>query len=188
MISVYLLMFCIPQVENGTQRCGEDQTDREQEKRSRRAGASSVAVRHSPSDLNQKLRSLSSSLGRYHELRRDRGRWVGYVREAGGINWANLQARCSGSKREHPPRRAVRASRHGPQTAPTLFVRDSLRTDLCPSCRVGLRGTWSVSGLPSNKVRWGQVCCLKWFAIRCNLRILQNKCSCTLFSHFFNLI
>lgn len=69
----------------------------------RRAGASSVAVRQSPSDLNQKLRSLSSSLGRYHELRRDRGRWVGYVRKAGGINGANLQRRCRGSKRGQPP-------------------------------------------------------------------------------------
>lgn len=122
-------MFCIPQVENGTERWAENQTESEQEKRSRRAGASSVAVRQSPSDLNQKLRSLSSSLGRYHELRRDRGRWVGYVREAGGINGANLQRRCRGSKRGQPPQRAERASRHGLETAQTLFARDSQRTD-----------------------------------------------------------
>lgn len=129
MFSVYLQMFCIPQVENGTQRWAENQTDSEQGKRSRQSGASSVAVRQSPSDLNQKLRSLSSSLGRYRELRRDRGRWVGYVREAGGINGANLQERCRGSKRGQPPRRAERASRHRPETAQTLFARDSQRTD-----------------------------------------------------------
>lgn len=103
MISVYLQMFCIPQVENGTQRWAANQTDCEQQKRSRRAGASSVAVRQPPSDLNQKLRSLSPSLGRYHELRRDRGRWVEYVREAGGINGANFQERYRGGKRGQPP-------------------------------------------------------------------------------------
>lgn len=99
-ISVYLQMFCIPQVENGPQRRAENESSRSG---ADGAGASSVAVRQSPSDPNQKLRSLSSSLGRYHELRRDRGRWVGYVHEAGGINGANLQERCRGSKRGQPP-------------------------------------------------------------------------------------
>lgn len=146
-ISIYLQMFCIPQVENGTQRRAE--------KESRRsgadgAGASSVAVRQSPSDPNQKLRSLSSSLGRYHELRRDRGRWVGYVREAGGINGANLQERCRGSKRGQPPRGAERASRHGPETAQTLLAQWTSGNDPSFLLLSKLWRTWCASGLLGN--------------------------------------
>lgn len=125
-ISIYLQMFCIPQVENGTQRRAENESRRS---RADGAGASSVAVRQSPSDPNQKLRSLSSSLGRYHELRRDRGRWVGYVHEAGGINGANLQERCRGRKRGQTPRGAERASRHGPETARTLLAQRTSGND-----------------------------------------------------------
>lgn len=164
MISVYLQMFCIPQVENGTQRWAANQTDSEQEKRSRRAGASSVAVRQPPSDLNQKLRSLSPSLGRYHELRRDRGRWVEYVREAGGINGANFQERYRGGKRGQPPEswKSV-ASRSGDDadTVCERFTADGLLGTICPSsCWVELWRTWFTSGLLSNKVRWVHVCFL----------------------------
>lgn len=78
--------------------------------------------------------SLSSSLGRYHESRRDRGRWVGYVPEARGINGANLQERCRGRKRGQPPgelkeRRVTvrRRRRH--------CLRDGLLGTICPFSR-----------------------------------------------------
>lgn len=65
--------------------------------------------------------SLSSSLGRYHELRRDRGRWVGYVREAGGNKWSQFAGTAPRKRAWTTPRRAERASRHGPETAQTLL-------------------------------------------------------------------
>lgn len=51
------------------------------------------------------------------------------LHEAGGINGANLQERCRGSKRGQPPGELERASRHGPETAQTLLAQRTSGND-----------------------------------------------------------
>lgn len=90
-IPVYLLMFCIPQVENGTQRRAENQAGSAQQKRSRRGWSVLPSLCVSLRATSTKNCALSPpALDDTTSLRRDRGRWVGYVREAGGNKWSQF--------------------------------------------------------------------------------------------------
>ncbi|CAG08269.1 unnamed protein product [Tetraodon nigroviridis] len=89
-------------------------------------GFSGCCVKMTTPPNTQRIRwkvahSSARNLGRYHELRRDRGRWVGYVREAGGNKWSQFAGTAPRKRAWTTPRRAERASRHGPETAQTLL-------------------------------------------------------------------
>ncbi len=119
---------CIPQVdENAGQRCGENQTrtlssrDRIETGFVSSAAAVCVTLR---ATCSQQLRSLSSSVGRYHGMRRDAGGGVG--------RWCVsvcLKGQLGGSVHGHPPERwrSVATARLRPERKQAVFGSESQR-------------------------------------------------------------